>query len=128
MNASQGTARPFTVVVCNACATEQQLSVIDELRPTIRCCPHAMLVSAPCILGPFTCASRPAGCGVMAMVQPCTTDRLPCGPPQWVGPIANSAEAALLRDWLELGRWENTALPRKLSRHTRWAARASQSN
>lgn len=127
LNARRGTARPFTVVVCNACAAEQQLSVIDELRPTIRCCPHAMLVSAPCILGPVTCAARPAGCGVMAIFQPCTTDWLPFGPPQWVGPITNNAEAALLKDWLELGRWENAPLPKQLSKHVRWAGRASRS-
>ena len=57
----RGTDRPFTVIVCTACAADHDLSVIDELRPTIRRCPHAMLVSAACMLGPLTCASRPTG-------------------------------------------------------------------
>ncbi|HUE33581.1 MAG TPA: hypothetical protein VMQ38_11930, partial [Mycobacterium sp.] len=55
----RGTDRPFTVIVCAACEVDHDLSVVDELRPTIRCCPHAMLVSAACMLGPLTCASRP---------------------------------------------------------------------
>ncbi|MGO8850289.1 hypothetical protein [Mycobacterium sp.] len=45
----RGTDRPFTVIVCAACAADHNLSVIDELRPTIRRCPHAMLVSAACL-------------------------------------------------------------------------------
>src|SRR6202453_1670965 len=88
----------FPLVVCSACATEHNLSVIDELRPTIRRCPHAMLVSAACILGPLTCVSRPKGCGAMALVPPCTNDRVPSGPPRWIGPITDNLDAALLRD------------------------------
>ncbi|ORW89297.1 hypothetical protein AWB92_00685 [Mycobacterium sp. IEC1808] len=124
----RGTDRPFTVVVCTACAANDVLSVIDELRPTIRRCPRAMLVSATCMLGPLTCASRPTGCGVMALVQPCTDDREACGPAHWIGPITDSAEAAALRDWLELGQWENTPVPGDLGRHQFWARSASRNN
>lgn len=102
----RATERPFTVVVCTACAADHQLSVIDELRPAIRSCPRAMLVSAACMLGPLTCASRPTGCGVMAMLQPCTNDRVPSGPPRWIGPITDHGDAKVLRDWLERGQWE----------------------
>ena len=105
-----GTDRPFTVIVCAACAAED-LSVVDELRPTIRRCRHAVLVSTDCMLGPLTCASRP-GRGVMALMQPCTIDRVACGPPHWIGPIADDGEAAALRDWLELGQWEDIPAPR----------------
>jgi len=97
------TDRPFTVIVCAACAADRTLWVIDELRPTIRRCPHAMLVSAACLLGSLTCASRPTGYGVMAVLQPCTKERVACGPPHWIGPITDSDEVAALRDWLELG-------------------------
>jgi hypothetical protein len=123
-----GTDRPFTVVVCTACAASDVVSVIEELRPTIRRCPRAMLVSATCMLGPLTCASRPSGRGVMALVQPCTDDRTPCGPPHWIGPITDDGEAAALRDWLERGQWETSPVPRHLDRHQFWARDAGRSN
>lgn len=124
----RSTDRPFTVIACGACAADDNLSLVDELRPTIRRCPRAMLVSAACMLGPLTCASRPTGCGVMAMLQPCTNDRVPCGPPRWIGPITDHGDAAILRDWLEVGQWETMPLPRQLSRHHLWARSASRSN
>ncbi len=124
----RATDRPFTVIVCAACATEHNLSVIDELRPAIRRCPHAMLVSAECLLGPLSCASRPTGYGVMAVLQPCTKDRVACGPPHWIGPITNKFDAAVLRDWLELGQWETTPLSTQLCGYHQWAGRASLRN
>ncbi|ASW92385.1 hypothetical protein A5626_13870 [Mycobacterium marseillense] len=124
----RGTDRPFTVIVCAACAVDDQLSVIDELRPAIRRCPRSMLVSAACMLGPLTCASRPTGGGVMALVQPCTIDRVASGPAQWIGPIADSDSAAALRDWLVLGQWENIPVPRQLDRHQRWARGSHRRN
>jgi hypothetical protein len=123
-----GTDRPFTVIVCAACAADRPLSMVDELRPTIRRCPHAMLVSAGCMLGPVTCASRPTGCGVMAVVQPCTNDRVACGPAHWIGPITDSDEASALRDWLELGQWEVKPVPKELGRHQLWAHHLKRSN
>jgi hypothetical protein len=124
----RATDRPFTVVVCTACAAVDDLSVIDELRPVIRRCPRAMLVAAACMFGPLACASRPTGCGVMALLQPCTDDRAPCGLPQWIGPITDNRDATVLRDWLELGQWEDTPLPGHLRRHHLWARSAGQSN
>lgn len=44
---------------------------------------------------------------MMALVQPCTNDRVASGPARWIGPIADSDSAAALRDWLVLGQWEN---------------------
>ncbi|OBJ01853.1 hypothetical protein [Mycobacterium sp. 1465703.0] len=122
----RGTDRPFTVIVCAACTVDHELSVIDELRPTIHRCPHSMLVSAACMLGPLACASRPTGGGVMAVVQPCTNDRLACGPAHWIGPIADRDGAAELRDWLELGQWENTPAPGQLGRYQRWTRGSSR--
>ena len=124
----RGTDRPFTVIVCTACAGAEEFSVIDELRPAIRRCPRAMLVSAACMLGPLTCASRPTGCGAMALVQPCTNDRIACGPPHWIGPITDYGQAAALRDWLELGQWENKPVPRCLRGHQSWTGIAGQRN
>ncbi|BBX64700.1 hypothetical protein MSAS_38740 [Mycobacterium saskatchewanense] len=124
----RGTDRPFTVIVCTACSAEGDLSIIDELRPTIRRCPHGMLVAAACLLGPLTCASRPTGRGVMALVQPCTGDRAARGQPHWIGPIADYGQAAALRDWLELGQWENSPIPTRLTRHRIWTDENRQSN
>lgn len=124
----RGTDRPFTLIVCTMCAADDGLSVLDELRPAIRRCPHAMLVAAACMLGPLTCASRPTGCGVMAVVQPCTDDRVACGPAHWIGPITDNGAAAALRGWLELGEWENTPVPGNLSRHQHWSRDARQRN
>ncbi|MDM4143226.1 MULTISPECIES: hypothetical protein [Mycobacterium] len=122
----RGTDRPFTVIVCAACAMTDDLSLIDELRPAIRRCPRSLLVAASCMLGPLTCASRPTGGGAMAVVQPCTNDRVACGPAHWIGPIADSDAAAELREWLELGRWETAPVPGRLGGHQRWVG--SQSN
>jgi len=71
-----------------------------------------MLVAAACVLGPLSCASRPTGCGVMAVLQQCTNDRMPCALTQLVGPITDRGGAAILGDWLELGQWETVQLPR----------------
>lgn len=64
----------------------------------------------------------------MAMVQPCTRDRVASGPAHWIGPITDNGEAAALRDWLELGQWEITPVPNKLARHQDWARAAGQNN
>ncbi|MDP7722882.1 hypothetical protein [Mycobacterium sp. TY814] len=125
---TDGNARPFTVVVCNACATHQDVPVIEELLPIVRRCPHGMLVSAECMLGPLKCASRPAGCGVMALLQPCTHDRTASGAPYWIGPITNQIEAAILRDWVAGGQWENSPLPSRLNRHQLGVRRATERN
>ncbi|WP_421531224.1 hypothetical protein [Mycobacterium sp. THU-M104] len=126
--APRGTDRPFTVIVCADCGSGHALSVVDELRPSIRRCPHGVLVSAACMLGPMTCAARPAGCGVMALLQPCTSARDACRPPQWIGPITSHAQAAALRDWLESGEWESTPLPARLGGFAAWAKNSSSRN
>ncbi len=87
-----------------------------------------MLIAAACVLGPFSCAYRPTGCGIMALLQPCTNDRAPCAPPQLIGPITDCGDAAILGDWLELGQWETVPLPRELRRHDLWARSATRRN
>lgn len=124
----QATDRPFTVFICTACATERDLSTVEKLRPAIRRCPRAMLISTECMLGPLSCAARPAGYGVMALLQPCANDRVACGPPQWIGPITEDTDAAALREWLERGECEKAPLPRQLRRHDFWTRSASRSN
>lgn len=105
------TDRAFNLVVCTSCVTGQYLSVLDELRGVIRRCPHGVLVSAGCLLGPLTCASRPDGPGALVVLQPCSIDRSPMGPPIWVGPINDRADVADLRAWVQRGEWSLGALP-----------------
>ena len=123
----RGTDRPFTVVVCGACAADPTLSVLDEMRPVIQCCPNSMLVAAACVFGPLICASRPEG-GAIVMLQPCALDRTPCGQPYWLGPVADANDAAALREWLLLGQREDSPPPWQLGKHQRWLHYARQSN
>lgn len=64
----------------------------------------------------------------MAVVQPCTNDRVACGPPHWIGPITDNAQAAALRDWLEQGQWEDTPVPKQLGQHQLWMHNLNRSN
>lgn len=64
----------------------------------------------------------------MAVVQPCTGDRVACGPPHWVGPLTDNGEVVALRDWLESGQWESTPMPTQLGRHQAWSRRANRTN
>lgn len=124
----RATDRAFTVIVCSCCAAEPGLSVLQELRESIRRCQHGMLVSAPCLLGKLTCAARTDGSGTMVLLQPCSTDRSPVGPPRWVGPITNPADAEAVRAWLERGDWDIDTLPQRLRSPLNSLAAASSRN
>jgi hypothetical protein len=124
----RATDRAFTVIVCSCCAAEPGLSVLQELRESIRRCPHSVLVSAPCLLGKLTCAARTDGSGTMVLLQPCSTDRSPVGPPRWVGPITNPADAEAVRAWLERGSWDIGTLPQRLRSPLNSPAAASSRN
>ncbi len=64
----------------------------------------------------------------MALLQPCTNDRVACGQAHWIGPISDKCDTTVLRDWLELGQWENTPLPSQLTGYHLGARRAILSN
>jgi hypothetical protein len=64
----------------------------------------------------------------MALLQPCTEDRMACGWGQWIGPITDHGQVAALRDWLELGQWEKTPAPRHLNTHQFRARASGQTN
>jgi hypothetical protein len=108
------TDRAFTLVVCTGCTAAQGLSVLDELRATIRRCRHGVLVAAGCMLGPLTCAARPDGPGVLVLLQACSTERTPVGPATWVGPINDRHDATDVGDWVQRGEWSLASLPRHL--------------
>jgi hypothetical protein len=124
----RATDRPFNVIVCSCCATEPGLSVLQELRESIRRCPHGILVSAPCLLGKLTCAARTDGPGTMVLLQPCSTDRSPLGLPQWIGPLTNPADTEAAQAWIERGRWDIDTLPQRLQSPLNWLHVASSRN
>jgi hypothetical protein len=124
----RATDRPFNIIVCSCCATEPGLSVLQELRKSIRRCPHGILVSAPCLLGKLTCAARTDGPGTMVLLQPCSTDRSPLGPPQWIGPLSSPADTEAAQAWIERGDWTIATLPQHLQSPLNSLAAASSRN
>jgi hypothetical protein len=108
------TDRAFALVVCTGCTAEQAISVLDELRATIRSCPHGVLVAAGCMLGSLTCAARPDRPGVLVLLQPCAIDRTPVESATWVGPINDRHDAAAVGDWVRNGDWRLGSLPEHL--------------
>ena len=112
---SSATTRPaglgFTAVVCNGCPTgpgqPPPAAVVDALRGAVRHCPHGMLVTVSCLLGPAQCPDGRSGRGVIAAVQPCTADRVPVGRVRVVGPMADPADPERLRTWVCDARWDS---------------------
>jgi hypothetical protein len=84
------------------------------LRDVVRRCPHGVLATTECLLGPITCAARPADGGAMLLLQPCSVERSPSGPTQWVGPILGLADVHLVCSWIAEGDWQGEYLPSHL--------------
>jgi hypothetical protein len=105
------------MLVCTGCGAAHDdfppEEVLDTLRGAVRRCPHGVLVSASCLLGAPVCATRPST-GVLAVFQPCTTDRIPTGNARVVGPIRDLVDAAELRAWVQAGRWNPGLLPSRM--------------
>ncbi|MET0704053.1 MAG: hypothetical protein ABWY93_30775 [Mycobacterium sp.] len=80
--------------------------MLDALRRSIRRCPHGMLVNAGCLRGHAGCGAHPSRAGVVMVLQPCGIDRRPDGPAHWLGPIDDTADIAIVQDWVERGEWE----------------------
>ena len=114
--------------MCTQCEADRGLPILEELRDSIRRSRQGILVNAPCLLGKLTCAARTDGPGTMVVLQPCTDNRSPLGPPRWIGPITNLAELAALRDWLDCGEWNVGTLPQHLQSPLNWLAAASRRN
>jgi hypothetical protein len=116
----QATQRAFTLIMCTACTSQLEVSVLDDLRAAIRRCTNGMLVTTACMLGPLTCAARAEGPGAMVLLQPCTNDRRPVGPARWIGPITGPDDATELCGWVEHGEWDLGTLPRRLQTAPNW--------
>jgi hypothetical protein len=105
------TSHPFTIALCGRCSGAPATQLLQMLRASIRRCPHGMLVTTECLLGHLTCATRPPHEGVMLLLQPCSIQRTPTGPAQWMGPVNDIADARAVCDWLEEGHWQRHTLP-----------------
>jgi hypothetical protein len=121
------TDHAFTVVVCVGCSGWSGDSWLDELRAVVRLYPHGMLVSAACLLGSSFCRTRP-GAGAIAILQPCTVDRVPSAPASWIGPITDEADVADFCDWIMQGEWNLEGLPVRLQSPLRQLSHASRKN
>jgi hypothetical protein len=116
----RATDRTFTVFVCSSCAGGMESLVLDELGKSIRRCRHGVLVSAPCLAGKLSCAAYLDGSGPVAVLQPCSKDRTPVGPPQWIGPLTNLADTEEAQAWIERGDWTIDTLPQRLQSPLNW--------
>jgi len=47
-------------------------------------------------------------------MQPCSVERVPCGPTRWIGPIIDLDDLQEVCDWLESGEWDPNDLPARL--------------
>jgi hypothetical protein len=124
----RATDRAFTLIMCTCCEATPGLPVLQKLRNSIRRSRHGILVTAPCLLGKLACTAHTDGPGIMVLLQPCSDDRSPVGPPRWVGPVTNAADVEALRAWLERGKWHIGTLPRRLQSPLNWMAAASRRN
>jgi len=88
--------------------------MLAQLRKSIRRCDHGMLVTTGCLRGTVTCAARPHGPGAVVVMQPCSVERVPCGPTRWIGPIIDLDDLQEVCDWLESGEWDPNDLPARL--------------
>jgi len=90
---------------------------------------HGILVVTGCLLGQLLCQacgpSAPAATGRVAVVQPCHPSRQPSGPAVLVGPIRDTADAAVLCHWLRAGALTSDRLPDRLREYARTLRRAS---
>lgn len=124
----RSTNRPFNIVLCTSCESDQVLPTLATLRSVIARCPHGMLVRVNCLLGSLTCASRPTGGGVMVVLQPCSETRIPSGPAIWLGPADSPDDVRALCDFVERGAWEFDELPDRLRAHDDHVAQAGRMN
>ncbi len=129
MTSSQpATRRPFTVALCRSCRAQVGLEVVEALRATIRRCDHGVLVVTECMLGVLSCGTPIQSPGVMVLLQPCSIDRFPSGPPHWIGPINDNNDVSVVCDWVQRGEWNCRALPARLRRQAQWTASVARRN
>ena len=110
----------FTVAACrDRHCNAAELPVLDDLGAAVRRCPHGMLVSCGCLLGPVMCRAwhhrGPPTPGAFVLVQACTVNRRPQGPAIPLGPLRNRRDLAAVSRWLESGQLHPDELPARLN-------------
>jgi hypothetical protein len=118
------TPRPFTIAICTRCSAGPQNELLQMLRASIRRSRHGMLVTTDCLLGQLTCATGRSHEGAMLVLQPCSTQRTPTSPAQWIGPVTGTADARAVRDWVAQGHWDRRRLPAHLRAEATLARRS----
>lgn len=124
----RATTRPYTLVLCTACASPVGSAVLDQLRATVRRSRHGMLVTTECLLGAFTCAARRDRGGAVLMLQPCSPQRVANGPATWLRAVDHPGDLATICAWIERGRWEHDDFPDHLRLTLPAARRAIAAN
>lgn len=107
----------YTAVVCDTCEQEGRPPLLDELGKAIRCCPHGVLVRAPCQLGALWCHARKTSrrtTGPMLLVQPCDTQRRPLGAVLTIGPIQTAEDLRAVTLWLQSSPTSPRGLPARV--------------
>lgn len=108
----RATDRPFTLVLCTSCGSPLVTPLLEQLRASVRRTRHGVLVTAECLVGQFTCRNRETSCGAVLFMQPCSSDRSPCGPARWVE-VNSLTDVPTICAWLERGNWERNPLPER---------------
>ncbi|RST10940.1 hypothetical protein EF908_39925 [Streptomyces sp. WAC04770] len=113
VNHAQGVdrSRPFTLVVCTQCRSDEQGEALEVLRAAVRGCRHGLLVTTGCLGRFLDCRTSP---GLYAAVQPCTVERHPAGSVTRLGPIRGEADARSVAEWLRAGLKPGHLLPASL--------------
>lgn len=124
---SRYTKEPFTLAVCARCTPEVGDLVITRLQDVVGNCPQAVMLTTACLRGRFGCATTDVNGGVIALLQPCTIDRVPVSPVRWIGPIGNATDTAIVCDWIAAGGWDERDLPPHLHANANFA-RSSRLN
>ncbi|MEU6750015.1 hypothetical protein ABZ914_27690 [Spirillospora sp. NPDC046719] len=106
----------MTVLLCRASSCPDSLSLLENLRETIRDCPHGVLVTTGCLHSRVVRAHLCRLPGATVTVQPCTRDRRPVGSAVHIGPIRSATDVAALCTWLRSSDHDPQGLPARLRR------------
>jgi hypothetical protein len=106
-----GTGRPFNRLVAHQLQSQAEVSAAGgtTAHHPIRRCPHGMLVTTACMLGPLACAARPHRSGPIVILQSCSVEHVPIGSARWIVPISD--KTTYMSCGIGLNKASGTAVP-----------------